>query len=147
MLKILSVFLSFSILFTSISPSYAQAMEGERRTSERSARIRAMLKGYKPRIETALPSDNTRVVRPVAEREVVLRKAGSGTGRAVAVTRADVSRAIEEAVAEAAVERDGVSKGVAKLEEVLAAERKAAEEWRRRGGACIGPAQSSRERY
>ena len=122
-------------------------MEGERRTSGRSARIRAMLKGYKPRIETALPSDNTRVVRPVAEREVVLRKAGRGTGRAVAVTRADVSRAIEEAVAEAAVERDGVSKGVAKLEEVLAAERKAAEEWRRRGGASIGPAQSSRERY
>ena len=147
MTKILSVLLSAVILFTSLTPSYAQAVEGERRSSAQRASIREMLKGYKPRIETALPSDNTRVVRPVAEREVVLRKAGRGTGRAVAVTRADVSRAIEEAVAEAAVERDGVSKGVAKLEEVLAAERKAAEEWRRRGGASIGPAQSSRERY
>ena len=147
MTKILSVLLSAVILFTSITPSYAQAMEGERRSSAQRASIREMLKGYKPRIDTVIPSDNTRVVRPVAEREV-MERAGVNQRIAEAAKMEGVSRALEEAVAEAAlVKQDGVSLGVGKLEEVLALERKAAAEWRNRGGASIGPAQSNGERY
>ena len=62
MTKILSILLSAVILFTSLTPSYAQVVEGARRSSAQRASIREMLKGYKPRIDTVIPSDNTRVV-------------------------------------------------------------------------------------
>ena len=147
MTKFLSLLLSFALMFTSLAPSYAQALEGSRREGIRFSEIKEALKGYRPEINNEIPSDNTRVVRPVAEREV-MERAGVNQRRAEAAKREGVSRALEEAVAEAAlVKQDGVSLGVGKLEEVLASERKAAAEWRNRGGASIGPAQSNGERY
>lgn len=131
MIKLLSLFLSFAVLFTSVAPSYAQALDAARAQKRRIvfSSVEEWNKGY-----VAAP-DNTRVARPplLAQSEV-------------AQNAQKIEDALKVAVLQAKAQ-DSVNQGVDHLNRILAQEQAAAEEYRRRGGASIGPAQSTANHY
>lgn len=134
MIKILSLFLSFAVLFTSVAPSYAQALDAARLQKKRIS----LSSGDWRRQNYTLPSDNTRVVRP----QIVVSKQ-------VAQKVEKVETALKESAQQAQVkaQQDKVDEGVAHINKILRQEQQAAAEYRSRGGATIGPAQSTANHY
>ena len=135
MIKILSVFLSFAVLFTSVAPSYAQALDASRIQKKR---ISLSSGDWRRQNDYTMPSDNTRVVRP----QIVVSKQ-------IAQKVEKVETALKESVqqAQANAQQDKVDEGVAHINKILRQEQQAAAEYRRRGGATIGPAQSTANHY
>lgn len=136
MIKFLSLFLSFSLLFTTVAPSYAQAV-----SSVRAQRSKLNLGSRRDILKQSyvVPQDNTRVVRP---------KLYTAPVKEATKTNVDkLTKAVEKQAAVAATKGNSVEAAVAYIEQILQEERQKAEEYRRRGGATIGPAQSTSSRY
>ncbi len=139
MIKFLSLFLSFSLLFTTVAPSYAQAV-----SSVRAQRSKINLGSRRDILKQnyVVPQDNTRVVRPKLYTAPVKETPKNNSDEMDKLTKA-----VEKQAAAAAVKGNSVEAAIAYIEQVLQEERQRAEEYRRRGGATIGPAQSTSSRY
>ncbi len=139
MIKFLSLFLSFALLFTTVAPSYAQAADALRTQRNR---VRMPDNEDIMRQQFVIPQDNTRVVRPQIFSSP-LQEGQQNDGKDVSV----LAKEVEKQAASAAVKGNSVEAAVAYIEQVLQEERQKAEEYRRRGGASIGPAQSTDSHY
>ena len=114
MTKLISIILSISILFTSVAPSYGEALEGVRREQ---ARVGAVFGS-----EYRMVQDNTRVAGVEIERMVMEQMLEAAKGRSEALGGLDkeVALAVEALSGEGMSEREEYERFVGEYKKALA---------------------------